>query len=290
MKLTSLIFVFFSVALMAQSRALYEYKFAKDSTKVDSLTTEWMYLDMMENGSKYYSKQTFESDSISYASLKKQIESGSKSISVTKTNRGEVNFEVEKTYPDYKVYLKNSIGSDTYRVEEDRALEWKILPEKMKIGEFEAQKATTNFAGRDWEVWFTMEVPIHDGPYKFHGLPGLIVKAQDVDGTHIMQLQALQKRKSAQAELETGLAQGRTIPFITKKSIDVNRVQYAKQLEIYRKDPVKGMREMLSQPNTKVVVSFNGNEASNPNEVLRTMEKSAREKMKTNNNPIELIP
>lgn len=33
------------------------------------------------------------------------------------------------------------------------------------------QKATCDFAGRKWIAWFTTEIPIQDGPYKFYGLP-----------------------------------------------------------------------------------------------------------------------
>ncbi|MHA6696609.1 GLPGLI family protein [Chryseobacterium sp. A301] len=290
MKLFSLVFVLFSLLLGAQSRALYEYKFASDSTKQDSIQSEWMYLDINKNGSKYFSKQTFESDSISYASLKKQIESGSKSINIEKKNPGKVDYEVEKTYPDYQVFLNTAVGSDHYRVPEDREMKWEILPEKMQIGEFLAQKATTHFAGRDWTAWFTMEVPIQDGPYKFHGLPGLIVKVEDLSGSHLMELKAFQKQNTDSALGDMELPNGRSIPFISKKKLDITRTQYIKQLQAYQKDPVKGMREMLSRPNTTVSVSFNGSATSNPSEILRSMEKNARDKMKANNNPIELIP
>ena len=46
---------------------------------------------------------------------------------------------------------------------------------KKKIGEYEAQKATTEFGGRQWTVWFTEAIPFPDSTYKFSGL-GLIVK------------------------------------------------------------------------------------------------------------------
>ena len=41
------------------------------------------------------------------------------------------------------------------------------------------QKAATSFAGRDWVEWLAPEIPISDGPYKFNGLPGLIVLLHD---------------------------------------------------------------------------------------------------------------
>ena len=57
-----------------------------------------------------------------------------------------------------------------------------------KIGSYNTQKATTQYGGRDWEIWFTTEVPFQDGPYKFCGLPGLIVKAEDSKGDYQFEL------------------------------------------------------------------------------------------------------
>ena len=115
------------------NRVIYEYKFRPDSRKVDSLKTEWMYLDISKKGSKYYSKSTFESDSIVNESIKKQMAAGMKSISVSRNQKGgEINYEVEKSYPEYKTSLTARVGSDSYKVLEDRKLDWKILPKKIK--------------------------------------------------------------------------------------------------------------------------------------------------------------
>ena len=47
MKKFSFLFLFVSLIFSAQNnRVIYEYKFRPDSTKVDSLRTEWMYLDI----------------------------------------------------------------------------------------------------------------------------------------------------------------------------------------------------------------------------------------------------
>lgn len=160
-------FLFVGLVLSAQNnRVIYEYRFAPDSTKTDSLKTEWMYLDINKKGSKFYSKASFESDSIVQESIKKQLASGTRNVSVSRQRQGgEINYEVEKTYPDYKTYLIASLGNDAYKVLEDRKINWKIAPEKKQLGEFKVQKATTEFAGRKWTAWFTTDVPIQDGPY-----------------------------------------------------------------------------------------------------------------------------
>lgn len=284
------LFLLIGLMVSAQNnRVIYEYKFRPDSTKIDSLKTEWMYLDINKNGSKYYSKKTFESDSIIDESIKKQMSSGMRSISVSRNRQGgDINYEVEKTYPDYEISLISNIGNDTYKVAEDRKIEWKIATEKKKIGEFNTQKATADFAGRKWVAWFTTDVPIQDGPYKFSGLPGLIVEIADVKDNHKIELKGLKKiSEKPQEELNT---QGKDIPFLRKKPIDVNRSKYLKIVAQYENDPVQAMREVLGRPNSKVMINVNGREISDPKDILRELEKSAREEMKRNNNKIELIP
>lgn len=290
MKKLATLFLFVGLMISAQNnRVIYEYKYASDSTKIDSLKTEWMYLDINKKGSKYYSKSAFESDSIINESIKKQMASGMKSISVSRNRQGgEVSYEVEKTYPDYKISLITNIGNDTYKVSEDRPINWKISTEKKKIGEFQTQKATTHFAGRNWIAWFTTDVPIQDGPYKFSGLPGLIVEIADEKNSHKIELKGLKKiTETAQEEANT---QGKDIPFLKKKPIDVNRAKYLKIVAQYENDPVQGMREVLGRPNSKVMININGKEISDPKDILRELEKNAREEMKKNNNKIELVP
>ncbi|MGA9211348.1 GLPGLI family protein [Kaistella sp.] len=290
MKKLSALLMLFGLMLSAQNnRVVYEYQFRLDSTKIDSLKTEWMYLDISKNGSKYYSKAAFESDSIVNESIKKQMASGMKNISVSRQSfGGEIKDEVEKTYPEYKTFLISKIGNDSYKALEDRKLVWKILPDKKQLGTFNVQKATTNFAGRNWTAWFTTDVPIQDGPYKFSGLPGLIVEIFDQTGSHKMELKGIKKMaETTPEELDT---QGKDIPFTKKKPIDVNRQQYVKQLKQYENDPVQGMREILSRPNSKVMINVNGKEISEPKEVLRELEKNAKEEIAKNNNKIELIP
>lgn len=283
-----LVFFGFFISKAQNTRVIYEYKFRSDSAKIDSLKKEWMYLDIDKNGSKFYSKRQFESDSIKTESIRKQLALHSTNLTINSTsNSGDVDFSVDKMYPDYKTFLNTSIDNDNYRVLEDRKIAWKILPENDVIEKYKVQKATTNFAGRQWTAWFTTEIPIQDGPYKFHGLPGLILKIDDSTKSHQFLMKGLKKFAVIAPE---EIKNDKIPSFFNRKPLEVNRKQYVRQLEKYQKDPVQGMREMLNMPNSKVSINVNGQEFSDPKDVLREMEKSAREDMAEDNNPIELKP
>ncbi len=71
-------------------------------------------------------------------------------------------------------------NSSFYIVEEELPkINWTITTETRTIGKYDCIKATTDFRGRSYTVWFAPEVPIQAAPYKFHGLNGLIFELYD---------------------------------------------------------------------------------------------------------------
>lgn len=73
------------------------------------------------------------------------------------------------------------IGSPWIRYSENKSiLNWKLLSDTSTIMGLLCQKAECDFGNRHWIAWFALSIPISDGPYKFCGLPGLIVKVSDV--------------------------------------------------------------------------------------------------------------
>ncbi|PJB13377.1 MAG: GLPGLI family protein [Flavobacteriales bacterium CG_4_9_14_3_um_filter_40_17] len=83
----------------------------------------------------------------------------------------------------FKDLKKDSVFSRdigfNYVAEKIPEIEWKIQNEKKKIGSYICTKATATFRGRDFVAWFTTEIPLPFGPWKLHGLPGLILEAHD---------------------------------------------------------------------------------------------------------------
>lgn len=75
--------------------------------------------------------------------------------------------------------------------EEVNMWHWKLSNETKKIGNFLCQKAVSNFRGRDYVAWFAKDIPVHAGPWKFYGLPGLILEVYDENGKFHIQAQEI---------------------------------------------------------------------------------------------------
>lgn len=279
MKLKALFFLLFSIAVFGQNqRFIYEYSFNKDSTATDKpLTKEMMILDVAKKGSKFYSYTNFQADSIMTDRQKKNPNVHDfKGIKF-----GEFSSIVEKTYPDFKISNFEELDLNIYQVEDQRQFKWNILPDKEKIGEFMTQKAETFMYGRKWTAWFTTEIPLQDGPYKFHGLPGLIVKVADPKNTHVFELKAV-KKSSEKDEWTT--ESGRK-HFLTQVKVDEKK--FKKIFVENRENPTKGIRQMLASGGKVIMTDEKGNQID-IEENLRQQERQAKEQNKKNNNLLEL--
>lgn len=96
---------------------------------------------------------------------------------------------VVKTYAENKLLYQNFTMLGTmYYYETFPDFKWQISSADTKeICGMMCQKATSSFRGREWEVWFAPEMKINDGPWKFSGLPGLVLSAYSKDGDHIFE-------------------------------------------------------------------------------------------------------
>lgn len=87
-----------------------------------------------------------------------------------------------------KADLKYRLSISAFFVYPDSvpSLEWNFSDEETdsNMG-YNCRKATVEFAGRSYTAWFTPEIPLPFGPYKFGGLPGLILKLEDAEQQYI---------------------------------------------------------------------------------------------------------
>lgn len=90
--------------------------------------------------------------------------------------------------------------------EPEVGLDWKLSAQVDSVCGFVCQMAQADYLGRRYEAWFCPEIPVDIGPFKFRGLPGLIVKVEDMEGDYSW-------------ELYEGMIQEVDIPMVRKNYI-----------------------------------------------------------------------
>ncbi len=82
-------------------------------------------------------------------------------------------------------YDQAGMGEYGYYDEPFSEIDWQIVEDSTKtVLGYQCIMASTDYHGRKWTVWFTPEIPVQDGPWKFCGLPGLILEAAEEKGHH----------------------------------------------------------------------------------------------------------
>jgi GLPGLI family protein len=273
--------LFLAQLSMAQtSRFVYQVTMKSDSTDKANATIETARLDISPEKSLFYGEGRIKRDSV----MQRMRETRNFDRNAMQNLRSSIDYIVEKDLIKNITYFKTRLGRDQYTYEEDRKMDWKILPETVKIGEYEAQKAETTFAGRKWYAWFTQDIPFQDGPYKFKGLPGLIIKVEDANGDYSFDLQ--QSKKITE------------FPNFDNRGgnpIKVKRTDFEKQEKLYRKDPVSFVTNSFSQGGAPAPPQSmgGGNRGGGggfrmDSDFRKQMEDRLKEEVAKNNNPIEL--
>ena len=72
---------------------------------------------------------------------------------------------------------------------------WQMEKDTKMICGYKCQKATCSWRGRNYTAWFTTDIPVSAGPWKFGGLPGLIMKISDSKNEYSWEAVAVNKGK-----------------------------------------------------------------------------------------------
>jgi GLPGLI family protein len=103
-------------------------------------------------------------------------------------------------------------------------MDWKMSFETKEILGYQCFKAECDFRGRHWTAWFTMQIPVQDGPWKFSGLPGLILQMEESRGHYAFRCIGIETRKK---------------PIVWYNNVDYQsckRSDVVKQMEDYHTD------------------------------------------------------
>ncbi|KMQ69723.1 hypothetical protein ACM39_01340 [Chryseobacterium sp. FH2] len=267
------------------NRFFYELTFKpkKDSAKLDKVIT---ILDITDkNRSVYQDYTVISQDSIMKVEFEAMQKAGmmkdiSKSLKTPK-----ISARIYKFYPSMKVQYVDKIASgftpSNIGYNEDVKFNWNILGDKQKIGEYAAQKATTEFGGRKWTAWFSTDIPFQDGPYKFSGLPGLIVKIEDEGKNYSWVLQGNKRVKDyTEYSYIENLMQAKG-----GKVNELTREKFEKTYSDFKKDPFATVRPMMTQEMlSKSIPGMDGTIG----DIMKKQEKMYKDFFNANDNPIEI--
>jgi GLPGLI family protein len=98
-------------------------------------------------------------------------------------------------YPaEQKLFTKDVIMVNDYLIEGPMpVIAWTISGDTASFGGLHCQKATGHFRGRDYIAWFCPDLPVHSGPWKLNGLPGVIVDARDTKNEVVFAFDGVEK-------------------------------------------------------------------------------------------------
>ncbi|MGY5847954.1 GLPGLI family protein [Salegentibacter sp. HM20] len=243
-------------------KATYQITWQIDSTNVESVQTEVMDLYLGDKVSRFSSRERLAGDSLLQARRKNPKEFTGKFRGAPQT---EFDYYIYKGVGDGKLAFTQKIVKDNLMYTQNLdQFEWEILPETKEFKGYQVQKATTNFAGRNYNAWFTPEIPISDGPYKFNGLPGLIVEVSDDQDYYSFRLTDFKILKEP-------------VPFEfePKDYIATSREKYLHALSEYDRSPIDALERV------GITMKFK------PGQKEKMM-KEHKETLQKRNNPIEI--
>lgn len=260
------VFLFLYIGTSAQThRFIYEVNYKKDSTS-NIITKEFYHLDINQKDVAYYGRDYFIMDPLM-------------------TNNTPMTEENDKlNLSDIEIHDLNSPNYDTYELLQFDIIhlksvdkqKWKLSNEKKMIGQYNVQKAETNWGGRHWTAWFAEEIPFPEGPYKFHGLPGIIMELSDSKGNYNFKL--VKSKNFPETEKH---------PFFLKRAVFIPREKYVKTKMMYYNDPLaflKNMNITLTPDNWAMLKDGTKVTLNNQKELIAKQQKLIRDY----NNPIEL--
>jgi GLPGLI family protein len=168
-------------------------------------------LQLLEIGSylsKYYSYWVYNSDSL-HTSLRQKNPNADLPLvmgELRNENRKRKSW-LEYQWSEYfKDFSKNILTEytrmslylrkyDSRHSEDLHPQEWEIYDDTLTVAGYSCQKAECRFRGRNYTAWFTVDIPISNGPWKFGGLPGLILKLYDNDRLYTFECMGIERRK-----------------------------------------------------------------------------------------------
>lgn len=237
--------------------ATYNLAYQQDSLNPYEIREEKMLLFLGKTQSNFLSNNNFLSIEL-FKSL--STEADLQAVFTTRELQPPISrfrYQIFKNFPQGKISTIDYVLPDFYKYQENiPLLNWSISNETKNLLGYQVQKATTSFGGRIWIVWFASEIPYSDGPYKFNGLPGLILKVHDTRNHYLFELVSIDKPEEIQ-----------TIEFPDRRYIEATKKDFFRAQEAFRHNITSRAAEAGLDNHTQQVAAENLRRRNNPIEL-----------------------
>ncbi|MGH1516796.1 GLPGLI family protein [Chryseobacterium sp. JK1] len=244
-------------------RFIYDVVYKKDEAS-EFLTKENFHLDIHPDKTDYYQRDFFIADSLISGNIQFPKDAKLNTSSIVSHKAGD------ELYDEYDL-LENTI----LKLQTKDSQNWKLANENKKVKDLVLQKATTHYGGREWTAWFAKEIPFQEGPYKFHGLPGLIVELYDDKNNYKFELVKSTKLDKPVKNMFIDMAK--------QNGVSTTWDKYKTTKLAYYDSPINFIRN----GNQSDQFFLNDGTKVNPTN-RREINERLRENIKKNNNPIDL--
>ncbi len=275
------------------ARMLVHYKFTwvKDTTNRAAAYTENMVLYVGQSAGAYRSYDGV----VANAQFKKAYAEAAAASpdGNVRINRMGVGTRVEYyQFPnEKKLFTKDQVLVNSYLIDGPMpAIDWKTNGDTATFGGLHCQKATCHFKGRDYTAWFCPDLPVHIGPWKLSGLPGVIVDARDAKNEVVFKFDGVEKANLTPPKSGPAVAENDMPPILRDLDDDMNLIGTPpRTIKTTQKEFDKLQTSMKKNPQAFAQAIEAGNRVSGDASMDHIMIKAGpAPKGPEINNPIEL--
>jgi GLPGLI family protein len=150
-------------------------------------------LQIGKDFSRFYDYSAYAVDSLSHVAGA-SVEERNRLEEMRRTSMFYFDSEIWQNQPSDAMTVVMEVSPNLMGyTEELGSMNWNLEDGNETICGYVCNKATTSYGGRNWVVWYAPEIPSTAGPWKFNGLPGLILAAKDSESIHEFEAIAFRK-------------------------------------------------------------------------------------------------
>lgn len=207
-----------------------------------------LLLQIGRNITKFYSYKTWQTDSLVRVTPPEQVMANLGSF------HGGVQDVLFRDQTAGRLTHTDQIGMDYLLYTEPLpAIDWELEEGERTILGYACRRARCTFRGRHYEAWYAPEIAVSAGPWKFGGLPGLILAIRDDAGVLDLEATGVEQRVGP-------------IRMTDRNYMKTNRKKYSELKQKMMTDPVG---YLTGNSNVQMTIKNEDGSPVNPGDLVR---------------------